>query len=1047
MRALLDALDAGRTAEAGGLWGSSPALLLAVLLEARGSAAAPLVVATADGTEAEILAADLALFAPEADVSVLPASTPGETAEDRAARTVAAGRLSGGKGGVFIAPAAAWSRPTFAAAADLAGSHCSVAPGDRLDRDAWTADMEAAGLESVPIVEEPGQMSVRGCVLDLFPPGAQAPLRIELDDETVESVRTFDAGTQMSVEEQECADVWLPAADTTGDGTALVDLLPQGAVWVRLEPTLLAERWASLADTDAPCLAACKERAERGPTLDLCALPSAGGADFLVKAVEGLGNGMSQAWASLEEARRDGGRVVVFSQNQAEQRRLEALLRDQDGDPGAVALEIGNLGRGFRWPAAGLTCLTQRELAGTLTRRRIAPHRARRTAKPLAGMGDLRKGDLVVHGIHGLGRFTGRRRIQHGGGASDHLVIEYRGGTELLVPEARLDLVGRYVGSGKAAPRLDKIGGRAFKGRKARVEAAVAGLADELLEIQALRETSPGVAVGDGGEMARDFEASFPYEPTPDQAEASEAVRADQARPHPMDRLLCGDVGFGKTEVAVRAAFRAALAGRQTALLVPTTLLAQQHERTFGERMAGCPVEIRCLTRFSTPLEQAETLAGVAEGRVEILIGTHRILSGDVVFSDLGLVVIDEEQRFGVAHKERLKRLRASVDVLTMTATPIPRTMHMALSGLRDVSSITTAPAGREAVETGLRHAEDDAFIREALIREMNRGGQAFFLHNRVHSIRARARDLERLVPEARLAVAHGQLPKTEIEDVMGRFLAGDIDVLVTTTIIESGLDIPRANTIFIDQAHMFGLADLHQLRGRVGRWRDRAACWLLVPKNEPLPEAARERLKAIEDLTHLGSGFRIAMRDMEIRGAGNLLGSEQSGHIAAVGYDFYCRLLAHAVAVRKGDEAALPPTPSDFEHGADAYLPESWIPDEPLRFERLRAFDGVRTPDDRDAMASEMADRFGPMPEPARTLLDVFLCARLLAAAGVSRATRRPDRLIVNHGHDTPPQGWFRDAEVRPVKPGHAHVMLPAAAATARGCLDWLESVLFGDP
>ncbi|HKX46281.1 MAG TPA: DEAD/DEAH box helicase, partial [Planctomycetota bacterium] len=509
---------------------------------------------------------------------------------------------------------------------------------------------------------------------------------------------------------------------------------------------------------------------------------------------------------------------------------------------------------------------------------------------------ELEPGDLVVHAVHGLARYAGLVRMDRAGGEEEHLHLLFEADVSLYVPSSRIDLVQRYVGTGGGPPKLDKLGGGAFRRRQEKVGRAVLDLAADLLEVQALRETRKRPAWNAPPELVRDLLAAFPYEDTPDQRSVTEELERELTGERPMDRLLCGDVGFGKTEVAMRAVFRVVAGGGQAAVLVPTTVLAEQHLATFRERFAAFPVRVECLTRLEAGSSVKATLEGVESGAVDVLIGTHRILSKDVRFRRLGLVVVDEEQRFGVVHKEKLKTLRSAVDVLTLSATPIPRTLHMSLAGVRDISALSVPPIGRQDVETHLAYREDRALVRDVLLREKHRGGQAFFLHNRVQSIEIVVRELEALVPECRFVFGHGQMGGRELERVMRTFTRGDADVLVSTTIVENGIDIPAAGTILIDEADRFGLAELHQLRGRVGRGQQRAWCYLLVDRSKPLSHVARERLKALEELCHLGAGFQISMKDLELRGAGNLLGPEQSGHIAAVGYDMYCRLLAQTV-------------------------------------------------------------------------------------------------------------------------------------------------------
>jgi transcription-repair coupling factor (superfamily II helicase) len=601
---------------------------------------------------------------------------------------------------------------------------------------------------------------------------------------------------------------------------------------------------------------------------------------------------------------------------------------------------------------------------------------------PIESLTDLSPGDYVVHRTHGIGRYLGIEALEKAGRTEEHLVLLYADDARLYVPAGTVELVARYLAPGGGQPELSRLGSRRWAEKKRRAGEAVRDIAAEMLRLAAARSAQPGVTCPPGGEWERAFVESFPYDDTADQAAAWEAVRADLESPRPADRLLCGDVGFGKTEIAVRAAFKVAAAGHQVAVLVPTTLLAEQHGRTFRERMADYPVRVEVLSRFRTAGEQRAILDDLAAGTVDVVIGTHRLVQKDVAFRDLGLVIVDEEQRFGVVHKERLKHLRASVNVLTLTATPIPRTLHMAMLGLRDISSLETPPADRLAVRTLAARWSDD-LIRRAVLRELARDGQVYFVHNRVESIARLAGRLEKLLPEARLAVAHGQMSEHELDRAMTSFLDRRADILLSTVIIESGLDIPSVNTIFIDRADRFGLADLHQLRGRVGRRRHRAWCYLLIPPEEAISHEALARVKALEEFSDLGAGFRLAMRDLELRGAGNLLGSEQSGHIEEVGYDMYARLLE-----RSGHELRGEPVPEEWECSVNlagkALLPEPYMPAAGERLEVYRRLAASASDAEVGELAADLADRYGRLPEEA---LGLFAEARIRIRARAARA------------------------------------------------------------
>jgi transcription-repair coupling factor (superfamily II helicase) len=717
----------------------------------------------------------------------------------------------------------------------------------------------------------------------------------------------------------------------------------------------------------------------------------------------------------LARLARKGERVTVVCLRGAERERLREILQAAGTEPeigdslrsgaAGITLAVGTLGAGFRVPDEKVAIVTSSELLGRY--RKLAATRAARrhagvSGKALESFADLEEGEAVVHVAHGVGLFRGLVRLERQGAspgemtARDHLALEFDEGALLYVPAERIGLVRRYVGPGGAPVRLSKLGGQGWQKRTQSAERAVRDLASDLLAMQAARRLKPGTAFPADDEWQREFEASFPFVETEDQLRATEQVKADMLSARAMDRLLCGDVGYGKTEVAMRAAFKAASAGKQVAVLVPTTILAMQHAKTFKERMSDYPIKVDVVSRFRTKGEQKRAIARAAAGDLDVLIGTHRILSKDVRFKDLGLIIVDEEQRFGVEHKERLKALRETVDVLTLSATPIPRTLHMALSGAREISTLTTPPEGRVAVETKVVKF-DRAILKRAIERELAREGQIFVIHDRVNDIEKVARLVEQLVPHARVLVAHGQLHEHELEDRMMAFVDGEADILVATTIVESGLDIPRANTLIVNRADRFGLADLHQLRGRVGRTRERAFAYFLLPEKTELSDVAAKRLRAIEEFDELGAGFRIALRDLEIRGAGNVLGAEQSGHLANVGYDLYCRLLKRAVDEMRGDAEIKPAL--DLEHDLDleagelelsldvaAYVPDEYVEDVALKIECYRKLSGATAEEELLALRDELRDRYGPEPSVLATLFDLRRLRVRAASLGVEK-------------------------------------------------------------
>jgi len=585
----------------------------------------------------------------------------------------------------------------------------------------------------------------------------------------------------------------------------------------------------------------------------------------------------------------------------------------------------------------------------------------RRPARAIDSFLELREGDLVVHLAHGIGRYRGMSLLEKDQQVEEHLLLEFRGGTKLYVPSSKIGLVQKYVGPSKGRPTLATLGGRLWQRRKQSVREAVTDLAAEMLQLQAARDCRPGVAFPADTEWQQEFDASFSYHETEDQLASIEAIKRDMEQTRPMDRLLCGDVGYGKTEVVMRAAFKVVEAGYQVAVLVPTTVLAEQHHRTFNSRMAEFPFEIEVLSRFSTRKQQTQIIERLAAGKTDVVIGTHRLAQQDVRFHNLGLVVIDEEQRFGVEIKERIKAFRQMVDVLTTTATPIPRTLHMSLLGLRDISNLETPPEDRLAVETRVGRFDPD-MVRHAVIRELNRNGQIFFVHNRVSDIEVVAGRLRQIVPEASLEIGHAQMPEAQLERVMLDFVDHRFDILLSTTIVESGLDIPNANTMFINEADRYGLADLHQLRGRVGRYKHRAYCYLMIAANKSLTPNAAKRLRAIEEFSEMGAGFAIAMRDLEIRGAGNILGTQQSGHIVLVGYELYCQLLEQAVRQLKRLPARTP-VDVDVDLPCEAYIPRCYVPDMRLKIDLYRRLARVSNRSELEDFSAELKDRFGPPP------------------------------------------------------------------------------------
>ncbi len=1050
--------------DAGGLWGSAQALVVAALVAAR---PAEVVCCLATDAEAESFAADLAAFG--ALATVLPSREAGgpplaRRAEPAALRSrLAAARALCGpreeRPRLLVASLLGLLQPLPEPRA-LAQRVISLARGRRQSTQHLLRRLVDAGWERQPLVERPGEVSLRGDILDVWPFADELPLRIELFDDVVESLRRFDPSDQRSVSELEELELVLatdPGGIEEGAGVPPAMLLGKDALVIEVEPLRIEDRAEGLRIQSGAHRRALDELRQASAARARLALHSLPGRDldFATRSVQGLSSGIRQAPRLLSQAAADGTRVVVLCQNEAEQHRFRAIL-EEAGGASSVETRVGAVSRGFRLGGARLVVVNHRELAGVIVARRAPSQRPAHKSRALQSFFDLRLGDYVVHSVHGLALYKGLVRMQRSGAEEEHLHLVFAEEVSLYVPATRIDLVQRYIGGGQGVPSLDRIGGQSFRRRREKVERALYDLAGDLLEVQARRELRHRPPWFADRALARDLIGSFPWTDTEDQEKSDAEITADLEAGRPMDRLLCGDVGFGKTELAVRAAFRVVACGGQVAVLVPTTVLAHQHLATFRERLADFPVVVEGLSRTLSGNACQQLLERVEGGAVDILVGTHRILSRDVRFARLGLVVIDEEQRFGVTHKEHFKALRATVDVLTLSATPIPRTLHMSLSGVRDISVLSTPPPGRQEIETRLVDAADAPVVREALEFEKSRGGQVFFLHNRVQTIQEIARRLSELAPRSSIAVGHGQMPVHEIETAVDAFARGEVDILVATTIVENGLDIPAAGTILIDQADNFGLAELHQLRGRVGRGVHKAYCYLLVDRLKPIPQAARERLKALEELNQLGAGFAISMKDLELRGAGNILGPEQSGHIGAVGYDMYCRLLKETVErLRAGlgpRDPALPEEAAsgiELELGIDAYLPEEWVGSQAARIEVLRSLEAIASEADAERALAVLRDRFGRAPAAAEALVAGFRLRAQALPLGITRLSWREDRYLVEFRDRVLLEQALRAApagtqiELRALRTGVAHLMVPDAERTPARALAWLEGLL----
>ncbi len=889
------------------------------------------------------------------------------------------------RGGLVVGSVDALLSPTWRRD-ELLRSMLKLSRGMAITREELAARLEAGGYRRVPLVSGKGEFSERGWIFDLYPPDMDRPVRVEFFGDEIDAVRTFEVDTQRSDGGLAEVEV-LPAVERTE--APLVESLGGETAFYVTETALRRE----------DLLASIQERLgphQRPLLVVLHSLPMDGGTKAQVLSLAGLGllhgerkdiYGIAAALNELEE------RVVFVLSSESQARRMSEVLTEggvvaplipveRIGDyTGRCSITVGTLSRGLRIP--GLMILTEREVFGR--RPLLRPHRASRVKRLLESMEDLRPGDFVVHREHGVGRFAGLEHLHTSAYGGEAMVIEYAEGAKLYLPMQNIGLVQKYRAADCVVPPLDTLGGSRWKRKKARARKKVRELAGKLISIYAQREVVKGHPFSPDTDLHREFESFFPFEETADQLRAWEEIKMDMESPSPMDRLLCGDVGYGKTEMAMRAAFKAVYDGKQVAVLVPTTILCEQHYRNFRARFSAFPIRIDFLSRFKSPSETKKTFAALGRGDIDIIIGTHGLLSRKVMFYDLGLLIIDEEHRFGVVHKERIKELKRGLDCLSMSATPIPRTLEMSLSGIREMSLIETPPEERIAVRSVIT-TFCDSVIKEAVSRELDRGGQVFFVHNRVKDIHRMADHLKRLVPRARLAVAHGQMEVRELEDVMLGFMEGETDLLLATAIIGSGIDIPSANTIIINRADRLGLADLYQLKGRVGRGNQRAYAYFLMPPPDRLTDDARKRIEAIEELSYLGAGLRLAMKDLEIRGAGNLLGAEQSGHIHAVGFEMYMEMLKQEVAALKGVPLEEEVDPS-VDLGLSAYIPEDYIPDIGLRLGMYRRLSICRRSEEADSIAEEMRDRFGAPPEPVTVLVELIklkILARTLRVASI---------------------------------------------------------------
>ena len=1032
---VITALHSGRSAAIDGAWGSSCALSIAAIAAADSKRTHLIILPTIRDAEEFV---DELTDLPNSGIVLFPAweSLP-DTID--AGDSVYASRISVVRrlsqtdrmptAIVTCLPALLQPVPTRAS---IKAATRTISVGDDLPLAELTDWLILRGFDRVTAVELPGEFSIHGGILDIFPATEPDAVRIELFGDEVESIRSFDVESQRRLEDlksvsltatvaatppvtnntkpqtksaatngqaprkgksTKAASVTTPADSSTtsapavaplfsGETESLIDSLSRQTIVILTDmQQAISEGRMYLQRLSNPVglygVDATMARLMEFSSVTIDALGVDGyeqSCHLPIEAVERFSGSRRDALVELSELLGPSDSVLLCCHNEGEQGRLQELIAETDSSSGTslasrIRLTTGRIRRGFRLLDHALIVISDNELFSR-TPTRTTTRKRRTDSRTIDTFLDLREGDLVVHVAHGIARYRGMAMTGANGQQEEHLLLEFRDALIVYVPVSLIHLVQKYIGPAKTTPELTKYGGTSWLKKKDQVAEAISDMATDMLQLQAERASKAGIQCRADSHLQQEFEKAFPYTETPDQASAIADLKGDMEQSKPMDRLICGDVGFGKTEVAMRAVFKAVDNGRQVAVLVPTTVLAEQHFRTFSQRMAEFPVTVEMLSRYRSPAEQSRILERLKEGGIDIVIGTHRLVSKDVKFRDLGLLVVDEEQKFGVKVKERLKQLRADVDVLTLTATPIPRTLHMSLLGIRDISSLTTPPRDRVPIETRVGRF-DENLVRSAMMRELNRGGQIYFVHNRVHDIEEIAERLKRIAPEASLVIAHGQMDEDELESAMMAFVTGKADILLATTIIESGLDISNANTMFIHQAENYGLADLHQLRGRVGRDRHRAYCYLLLEEGKAVTTKATRRLKAIEEYSELGAGFRIAMRDLEIRGAGNILGTEQSGNIAAVGYELYCQLLENAVRSLKKQPLRYQ-RHCKIELPVSNFIPDKYIAEQKLKIEVYRRLSQANTLDQLSELETELRDRFGPIPTAARRMIQL---------------------------------------------------------------------------
>lgn len=1054
------AMQRGMSGTIDGAWGSSCALAAAAISQ---ECFGPLLIVLPRISEIEDYAVDLASLVEESPV-VFPAweALPKEHSVSDAifgARLRVLQELeSKSPPKIIVSALPALLQPVPSLEERQAGTR-TLKVGEIIDSDELLRWLVDRGFERVPAIEMPGEFSVHGGIIDIFSPEAVDPLRMELFGDEVDSLRWFDVETQRKVEDaKEIQLVAVAPTDETATNSlgnaSFLDSLPDNS-WIILSELsdLVDEGKKYLQRLENPrglfsvdaTLAKCTQK----PTVSVSALAEASfetTCHLQVESIERFTGPKNEVIQELGTIVGQEEQVLLACHNQGERERLTDLIKEEDPELAKrITLCLGAVTQGYRLVQSNIVVLSDNEMFSRVHVRNVKKSKSKRLqSRAIDSFLELNEGDLVVHLSHGIGRYLGMELIGEGEEKEEHLIVEFHDGVRIYVPVTLIHLVQKYVGATKSSPRLSRIGGKTWAKKKQQVADAVADMASDMLKLQAQRAMQKGLSCPPDSKWQQEFGSSFPFVETDDQLSAIDDAKKDLMEEKPMDRLICGDVGFGKTEVAMRAAFKVVDAGRQVAVLVPTTVLAQQHFRSFTQRMAEFPLQIDVLSRFKTKAQQRKTLEKLESGEVDICIGTHRIVQKDIRFRNLGLLIVDEEQRFGVASKEMLKQLRLNVDVLTLSATPIPRTLHMSLLGIRDISNLTTPPQERLPVETRIARWDAD-MIRSAVMREFNRGGQVYFVHNRVFDIKSVADRIQQIVPEAEIVIAHGQMGPEELEENMVKFVRGKADILVATTIIESGLDIPTANTMFIDQAEIYGLADLHQLRGRVGRDKHRAYCYLLVSEGKSVSSVAAKRLKAIEEFSELGAGFKISMRDLEIRGAGNILGTEQSGHISTVGYELYCQLLENSVRrLKQLPDKVSPHVNMDIP--ITAYFPNAYIPPGRHKIDVYRKLSAIANLKELDEVSQEIRDRFGPIPEQAMQFLSLKELELLAYHWGIDAIRLEEGRFAVFTYNDVQrihDLAGRHGKGFRIVDRQNAYVLLPEIGVEGPELVEFLKSVL----